>query len=57
MRAIKRAVIFAIGSILLIGSAAAAELTGAEVKELISGKSLYLQNTATSTAGAGQGVA
>ena len=43
-------------SILLIGSAVAADLTGAQIKELLAGKSVYLENTATSTAGAGQGV-
>jgi hypothetical protein len=31
-------------------------LTSAELKQTLSGKSVYLQNTATSTAGAGQGV-
>lgn len=56
MGAIRRAIISATSSIVLIGSAVAADLTGAQLKELISGKSLYLENTATSTAGAGQGV-
>ncbi len=56
MCSIERAVFSAIGSLLLIGSAAAADLTGAQIKELISGKSVYLENTATSTAGVGQGV-
>ena len=53
---IQRAGIAVIGSVCLIGSAAAADLTGAQIKELISGKSVYLENTATSTGGAGQGV-
>ena len=56
MRAIEHAVISALGSVWLIGSATAADLTGAQIKELISGKSIYLENSATSTAGAGQGV-
>jgi hypothetical protein len=56
MRSIKRAVLSAIGSVVLIASAAAADLTGAQIKELLSGKSIYLENTATSTGGAGQGV-
>jgi hypothetical protein len=40
----------------VIGSAIGADLTGAQLKELFAGKSVYLENTATSTAGAGQGV-
>ena len=56
MRTIERAIVSALGSVFLIGSAIAADLTGAQLKELLSGKSVYLENTATSTAGAGQGV-
>jgi hypothetical protein len=56
MRTMKRTAIIAIGSVFLIGSAAAADLTGAQLKALFSGKSVYLENTATLTAGAGQGV-
>jgi hypothetical protein len=57
MRTIERAVIAAIGFVCLIGSASAAELTGAEIKELIAGKSVYLELTAASVAGTpGQGV-
>ncbi|MGA8614949.1 MAG: hypothetical protein WB760_25395 [Xanthobacteraceae bacterium] len=56
MRAIAFSFIFALASVHLIGSAVAADLTGAELKELLTGKSVYLQNTATSTAGAGQSV-
>jgi hypothetical protein len=56
MRAIERAVVSGLGAILLVGPAVAADLTGAELKTLLSGKSVYLENTATSTAGAGQGV-
>src|SRR5712691_3302397 len=56
MGTVKRAIILAIGSAILIGPAVAAGLTGAQLKELFSGKSVYLENTATSTAGVGQGV-
>jgi hypothetical protein len=56
MHTIERAVICAVGSILFIGSAAAADMTGAQIKELVSGNSLYLENTATSSGGAGLGV-
>jgi hypothetical protein len=57
MRTIERAVIATIGSVWLIGSASAAELTGAEIKELLAGKSAYLELTAASVAGTpGQGV-
>ena len=40
----------------LIGTARAAEMTGAEIKQFLSGKSVYLELTATSSGGAGQGV-
>jgi hypothetical protein len=56
MLTIERAVIAAVGSVFLIGSAAAADMTGAQIKELLSGNSLYLENTASSSGGAGQGV-
>ena len=56
MRNTRRAVFAVIGSACLIGSATAADMTGAQIKDLISGKSVYLENTATSTGGAGQGV-
>jgi hypothetical protein len=56
MRTVGRTAISALGSVFLIGPAVAADLTGAQLKELFSGKSVYLENTATSTAGAGQGV-
>jgi hypothetical protein len=39
----------AIGLICLLGSATAAELTGAEIQELISGNSVYLELTASIT--------
>ena len=54
--AIKRVVTTAIGSICLLGSATAAELTGAEIKDLISGKSVYLDLTASITGTQGQGI-
>ena len=56
MSMIKLAIMSATSSLLLIGSASATDLTGAQLKELLAGKSVYLENTATSTAGAGQGV-
>ena len=56
MRTVGRTAISALGSVFLIVSALAADLTGAQLKELLSGKSVYLENTATSTAGVGQGV-
>lgn len=40
----------------LAGIATAADLTGAEIKQLLSGKTVYLELTATSSGGAGQGV-
>ena len=45
MRVVELVVMTAIGSICLVGSAAAAQLTGAEIQELISGNSVYLQLT------------
>jgi len=56
MGIIKLVIVSATSSVLLIGSAAAADLTAAQIKELLIGKSVYLENTATSTAGTGQGV-
>lgn len=56
MGTIKLAMMSATSSIFLIGSAMAADLTSAQIKDLLIGKSVYLENTATSTAGAGQGV-
>jgi hypothetical protein len=50
------AVISTIGSVFFVGSAAAADMTGAQIRELLSGKSIYQENTATSSGGAGQGV-
>jgi hypothetical protein len=57
MRKIAGAAIAAIGFVCLIGTATATELTAAEIKELISGKSVYLELTAASVTGTpGQGV-
>jgi hypothetical protein len=56
MGTIKLAMMSATSSIFLIGSAMAADLTAAQIKDLLIGKSVYLENTATSTAGVGQGV-
>jgi len=45
-----------IGATGLLGSALAADMTGAEIKALISGKTVYLETTALSATGApGQG--
>ena len=43
------------GSLCLVGSAMAADMTGAEIKEYISGKSVYLELGAGSVAAPGQG--
>jgi hypothetical protein len=45
------------GVVGLIGSALAADMTGAEIKAFLSGKTVYLETTAASVSGkAGQGV-
>jgi hypothetical protein len=56
MRTIAVTVIAATGFVCLIGTAKAVEMTGAEIKELVSGKTVYLETAATSTGGPGQGV-
>src|ERR1700722_11462634 len=56
MRIIELSAIAAIAAVCVIGPATAAEMTGAEIKEFVSGKSVYLEFTAASTGGAGQGV-
>lgn len=56
MLAIERAVMTAIGSICFLSSAVAAQLTGIEIRELISGSSVYLQLTASITGTQGQGI-
>jgi hypothetical protein len=50
------AIMFAIGSVYMLGSAAAAELTGAEIKDLISGKTMYMELTASITGTQGPGI-
>lgn len=50
-------VMSAIASVCMLGSATAAELTGAQIKDAITGKSVYLATTSASSTGtAGQGV-
>ena len=56
MRTLTRAVAALAGSVTLIGSAYAADMTGAEIKSFISGKSVYLELGAGSAASPGQGV-
>jgi hypothetical protein len=57
MRSVARAVIATAGVIGFIGSALAADMTGAEIKAYLSGKTVYLETTAASASGsAGQGV-
>jgi hypothetical protein len=51
MRFAEQSIVIATGLVGVIGSASAAELTGAEVKDLISGKSVYSQSTAASSTG------
>ena len=57
MRVATHAIIVTAGVVGLIGSALAADLTGAEIKAALSGKTVYLETTAESSSGvAGQGV-
>ena len=57
MRNIVRAIIVAAGVSGLSGSVFAADLTAAEIKALLSGKTVYLETTAASASGqAGQGI-
>ena len=57
MHPINRIALTAIASSLVLGSAMAADLTGAEIKDLITGKSVYLETTAASvTSTPGHGV-
>ncbi len=57
MRIATHAIIVTTGVVSLIGSALAADMTGAEIKALLSGKTFYLEATAASASGqAGQGV-
>ena len=56
MRRIAGAAIAAVCFVFLIGTARAAEMTGPEIKQFLSGKTVYLELTATSSGGSGQGV-
>jgi hypothetical protein len=57
MRIIARAIITTTGGLGLIGLALAADMTAAEIKAFLSGKTVYLETTAASASGAaGQGV-
>jgi hypothetical protein len=57
MRIVARAIIVTAGVVGLIGSALAADMTAAEIKAFLSGKTVYLQTTAASATGtAGQGI-
>ena len=57
MRIAAHAIIVTTGVVGLIGSALAADMTGAEIKAFLSDKTVYLQTTAASASGqAGQGV-
>jgi hypothetical protein len=49
-------VMSAIASVCMLGPATAAELTGAEIKDLISGKSVYTELTASITGTQGLGI-
>ena len=57
MLTVARAAIVAAGAVGLVGSAFAADMTGAEIKAFLSGKTAYLETTAASATGTpGQGV-
>jgi hypothetical protein len=56
VRAIARVVVTEFGSICLLGSATTAGLICAEIKELISGDSVYLELTASITSAEGSGI-
>jgi len=57
MRFAAHAIIVTTGVVGLIGSALAADMTGAEIKTFLSGKTVYLDTTAASSSGqAGQGI-
>ena len=54
---VARAVVVTAGVVGLVGSALAADMTGAEIKAFLSGKTVYVETTAASATGkAGQGV-
>jgi hypothetical protein len=52
MRIIKHSIAAGLASVCLIGSATAADLTGAEIQSLISGKTGYVETGAASVTGA-----
>src|SRR5262244_2836247 len=57
MRIVACAIIVTTGVVGLIASALAADMTGAEIKTFLSGKTVYLETTTASASGkAGQGV-
>jgi hypothetical protein len=57
MRIAAKAIVVTTGLVGLFGSALAADMTGAEIKAFLSGKTAYLETTAASASGtAGQGV-
>ena len=57
MRIAARTVLITAGVVGLIGSALAADMTGADLKAFISGKTVYIETTAASATGTpGQGV-
>ena len=57
MRIVARTIMVASGVVGLIGSALAADMTGADIKAFLSGKTAYLETTAASATGTpGQGV-
>ena len=57
MRIVAPAIIVTAGVVGLIGSALAADMTGADIKAFVSGKTVYIETTAASATGkAGQGV-
>jgi hypothetical protein len=56
MRTIVSAAIGTAAIVCFIGQASAAELTGAEIKAMFSGKSTYIELSAASTGGQGLGV-
>lgn len=57
MSVVARAIVVTAGVVGLIGSALAADMTGAEIKAFLTGKTIYLETTAASATGKpGQGV-
>ena len=56
MRGIERVTVTAMASICMLGSTMAAELTGEEIRKLISGSSLYLELAASNRGTQGLGI-